>query len=51
MLLLNADLLISVTFSTPTGDFTSLRRFFAGTGFNERYGDILPTTGRFRLAD
>src|SRR5438477_319739 len=23
-----------------TGDFTSLRRFLAGTGFNERYGDF-----------
>ena len=42
MLLLNLILLIDVTFSTPTGDYTSLRRLFAPSGHFECYGDVTP---------
>jgi hypothetical protein len=45
MLLLNLILLIEVTFSTPTGDFTSVRRLFAFFAVSECNGDFSTVIG------
>jgi hypothetical protein len=47
MLLLNLSLLIDVTFSTPTGLNTSLRRLFAFLRFDECYGDVSAAITKF----
>jgi hypothetical protein len=46
MLLLNLIPLIDVTFSTPTGHYTSVRFSFAFFGVNECNGDFSTTTVR-----